>query len=632
MTWFTDLIRTLFGTLDSIIYNFVNYEYITFINISQLTILNNESFNTFAERIYALVGVFMLFKLAFSLLAMLVNPDSTKDSNKGVGKIIQRVLISLVLLVMVPTFFEYAYKIQTIVLQQNILANIILGGDYNDDNGETKTREELLEERQAALENGGKQMGFAVLNAFLTPKYKELAFPESEKEQAKEILGQELYDSAYTPYLQVRKDLDVDGLLELKNIKDEDGEYVFSYNYFISTIAGFFVAWVMLMFCLEVGVRMVKLTFLQLIAPVPVLSYIEPKTGKILNSWAKECVKTYLDVFVRLLIIYFVIFILSIVIEDGIFTVYRYEMDADASTISMSSYNPSFIETALIVIGFLLFAKEAPRLISDILGIKMKSDFTLNPFSKLQSVPGLGWAGSQLYGRAAGAITAARNDHTGMPVASFFQGWNKAGSALRGKVSFMGNKPNQAPVHSRQIGRDAAYELVGGDKDKVYSPMANLNKGKAEQLIKDLKDNKKSIQSKINDFDLELSAYQRQYQEAMSKGDKKAAQVAYANYTNINKQKFTAQKHLGNIEDQIKDIKKRYHIDDSDKDAIKNAVAYAKTGGSVDETESKTINKKTEDSSFSHLNSEQQQYVKDQMDNVSKKVNEYNKKNDINNQ
>ena len=61
-------------------------------------------------------------------------------------------------------------------------------------------------------------------------------------------------------------------------------------------------------------------------------------------------------------------------------------------------------------------------------------------------------------------------------------------------------------------------------------------------------------------------------------------------------------------------------------------MAYAKTGGSVDETESKTINKKTEDSSFSHLNSEQQQYVKDQMDNVSKKVNEYNKKNDINNQ
>ena len=632
MTWFTDLIRTLFGTIDSIIYNFVNYEYITFINISQLTILDNEAFSTFAERIYALVGVFMLFKLAFSLLAMLVNPDSTKDSNKGVGKIVQRILISLVLLVMVPTFFEYAYKIQTVVLQQNILANIILGGDYTDENGEEKTREEILEERQNALENGGKQMGFAVLNAFLTPKYQELALPESEKEQAKEILGEELYDSAYTPYLQARKDMDVDGLLELKNIKDEDGEYVFTYNYFISTIAGFFVAWVMLMFCLEVGVRMVKLTFLQLIAPVPVLSYIDPKTGKVFSSWVKECVKTYLDVFVRLLIIYFVIFILSIVIEDGIFTVYRYEMDANASTISMTSYNPSFIETALIVIGFLLFAKEAPRLINDILGIKMKSDFTLNPFSKLQSVPGLGWAGSQLSGRTAGAITAARNDHTGMPVASFFQGWNKAGSALRGKVSFLGNKPNQAPVHSRQIGRDAAYELVGGDKDKVYSPMANLNKGKAEQVIKDLKDNKKSIQSKINDFDLELSAYQRQYQEAMSKGDKKAAQVAYANYTNINKQKFTAQKHLGNIEDQIKDIKKRYHIDDSDKDAIKNAVAYAKTGETVDETVSKTIDKKSEDDSFKHLNPEQQQYVKDQMDNVSKKVNEYNKKNDINNQ
>lgn len=576
MTWFTDLIRTLFGTLDSIIYNFVNYEYVTFVNISQLTLLNNEDFSVFAERIYALIGVFMLFKLAFSLLGMLVNPDSVNDSKQGLGKIIQRILISLVLLVLVPYIFEYAYKVQTIILEQNILANIVLGGSYNSEDDANKTREEILAERQDAFENGGKQMGFAVLSAFLSPKYDALAIPESDKENAKKILGEELYNDAYTPYLEARKEMDVDKLLDLKNEKDSDGEYVFTYNYFISTIAGVFVAWVMLMFCLEVGIRMVKLTFLQLIAPVPVLSYIDPKTGKVFSSWTKECIKTYLDVFLRLLIIFFVIFILSIIIKDGIFNVYRYQYDTASNAITMNEYRPTLIETALIVIGFLLFAKEAPRLIMDILGVNRKNEFTMNPFSKLQSVPGLGWAGSQLAGRTAGALTAAKNDQTGMPVASFFQGWNKAGNSLKGKVSFMGNKATQSPVRSMHIGREAGFELVGGDKDKVYSPIANLNRRKAESEIKNLKDNvKKPIQNRINDLDLQLGAYQKQYNDALSKGDTAGAKEAYDKYTAINKQRFEAQKHLSNVDDQIKDIKKRYHIDDSDQNAMSKATAYA---------------------------------------------------------
>ena len=56
MGWFDDLIRSFFGMLDSIVYKFINYEYKTFVNISQLTLLDNEAFNEFAQRIYTLIG------------------------------------------------------------------------------------------------------------------------------------------------------------------------------------------------------------------------------------------------------------------------------------------------------------------------------------------------------------------------------------------------------------------------------------------------------------------------------------------------------------------------------------------------------------------------------------------------
>lgn len=400
MNWFNDLIRNFFGWIDSIIYGLVDGEYKTFINISQLTLLDNQAFDVFAQRVYTLIGIFMLFKLAFSLLEMLVSPDVLTDKNKGLGKIVQRVLISLILIVSTPFIFNYAFKIQNVVLGQNILANIILGGGY-------ETAEVSEDDAQTTIQNtysnGGKLMGFSVLNAFLSPKYTALAYPESEAQAAKDVLGEDLYNKAYVPYLEARKSTDINKLLDLKNVKN-DGEYVFNYSFFVSTLAGAFVAWIMLTFCIDIGVRMVKLTFLQLIAPIPILSYIDPKTTKVFSSWTKECVKTYLDVFLRLLIIYFVIFILSIIMKDGLLNVYRYEWNITTGDLVTADYSPTFFETALVVIGLLMFAKQAPGLITDILGIKMSGDFTMNPLKKLSQSP---YAAAALGGLGGAALGAA---------------------------------------------------------------------------------------------------------------------------------------------------------------------------------------------------------------------------------
>ena len=54
---------------------------------------------------------------------------------------------------------------------------------------------------------------------------------------------------------------------------------LFNYTPIISSICAGIVAWIILL-CIDVSVRVVKLGFLQLIAPIPIISYIDPQSSK----------------------------------------------------------------------------------------------------------------------------------------------------------------------------------------------------------------------------------------------------------------------------------------------------------------------------------------------------------------
>lgn len=57
-------------------------------------------FEQFTTLVYVLAGVFMLFRVTISLLQMLVNPDQINDKKVGAGKVITRVITSIVLLML----------------------------------------------------------------------------------------------------------------------------------------------------------------------------------------------------------------------------------------------------------------------------------------------------------------------------------------------------------------------------------------------------------------------------------------------------------------------------------------------------------------------------------------------------
>ena len=161
--------------------------------------------------------------------------------------------------------------------------------------------------------------------------------------------------------------------------------YIFVYKFFLSTIAGILCFFLLLSLTFDVATRVFKLLILRLVSPVAILSYIDSKTEKTFNNWVKAVGTTYADLFIRLTIVSFVLLLITL-IPNVKFNVYS----GDASAMA------KIFARIVLYLGLLFFAREAPKFITETLGIDSKDSKGL--FS------GLGKAAATVVG----GITTAR--------------------------------------------------------------------------------------------------------------------------------------------------------------------------------------------------------------------------------
>lgn len=343
-----NFLQPFFYWLDKIIYGFIQDLYALFFQISNVSLLSDTTVANFAQRIYVIIGVFMLFKVAISLITMLVSPDSM---SKGGPTLIKRIVIALVLLVLTPNIFTLGYRIQSYIIQDNVLGNLILGASSD------------TERVENAYVNGGQTIALQVFKGFFHPK--STADNSVEVKTPADCENAEEDDEACT-YATAES---------IEDLEDLIGSDNYSYSFLISTIAGGFVAWMILMYCFDLAVRAVKLSFLQLIAPVPILANIEESKGSsIFKNWVSQSVSCFLSIFIRLITIYFIIFVISELV--GINGLGYYTFDAELGDfVYMSGYS-NWLLSAFVIIGLLLFAKQVPQLIEDITGIKSEKAFS----------------------------------------------------------------------------------------------------------------------------------------------------------------------------------------------------------------------------------------------------------------
>lgn len=311
--WFIDLLRTIFIFLDGIIYPLIGTVYDLLMSIANTNIFTEDIIDLFAEKVYALLGIFMLFKVSFSILTYIVNPDQFSDKSKGFSKMISNIVITLILLVITPWIFRQAMDIQRIVLKDNIIGKVFTSSTLSD----------------VEFDMAGDTMAYETLRAFYylntedddTNSCNDLVLgnvisDESIKSQCATYMGTSLetftkYQDIFT-ISQSSKNVEYYLNQDLAKQLNSKGHYVMNYIPLVSTVAGAFIFWILLLFCLDVAVRSIKLGFLRMVAPVPIISRIDPKKGQdTFNKWVKACTSTYLDLFIRLLAINFAVFVIT---------------------------------------------------------------------------------------------------------------------------------------------------------------------------------------------------------------------------------------------------------------------------------------------------------------------------------
>ncbi len=441
--------RILFFMLDEVIYGLIDDFYALLLQLCRTSIFTQDVISEFAKRVYALVGIFMLFKVTLSIITYILNPDDFSDKEKGFTSIIKHVILSLVLVVITPYIFSEAYDLQTIILEDNTIMNVVFG-----------TPAEAHMPNTSYVESAGNKIQFTIMYAFAQPNiddfytdsntnlascattykkdsngnYEFRALPKYDIEVAsaceagKSCFIYELnpdcfgsynadndtYENGplYNAFNKYESEDSISGSTVYQNYAqgvaqqsfnmffrkdiilatvDTDGtkRYIIDYKFGISTAVGIGVLYLLLLFCIDIAVRSVKLGFLQMIAPIPIISYCDPKSKKdgMFSKWLKMCTSTYLELFFRLFALYFGIYVISLI---GTFKDVITNQKVDG-----------FFVSVFMIIGILIFVKQLPKILEDSLGIKGSGKFQLNPFKKLEDEA---LFGKNITGGAAGLL------------------------------------------------------------------------------------------------------------------------------------------------------------------------------------------------------------------------------------
>ena len=431
--WFTDILNMFFTFLDRIVYGLITFLYQLLLYLANLDLFGMSDLSNpdnvitnFSSRVYALLGIFMLFKISFSILQYMVNPDDFSDKGKGFGKMVTNVLISLCLIVAVPYIFSLAFEAQGTILKSNFLGQLILGNTTTSGESTSESlkdmnlNEEMAEDLQFLVYGSFFSVDSSVTDKCSSgPVLGTKSMAQNEgclkylAERFESVGGENKlgdFFAAGVPDSTARR---FDAFGEVVNIKTEDNKYLFKYMPVISTVAGGFVVVMLLSFCIDVAVRIIKLGFLEIIAPIPIISYMDPKqSGKdgMLGRWGSECFKTYLSLFIRLAIIYFAFFVVDLVANQI--------LASSTDQIYLNEQAPTglmavFVQV-MVILGVFMFAKEVPKLLENLIpGMQGAGSLNINPLKKINESPlaagALAFGGAAIGGAAANAIATGKN-------------------------------------------------------------------------------------------------------------------------------------------------------------------------------------------------------------------------------
>lgn len=415
--WISEGIVNFLLNLDAMIYNLIRYIYNIFLYLAKLNLFETSDYIEIVNRIYVVLGVVMLFILAYSLLKAVINPDDFSKGDSAVPSIIKNLVISLVIIVILPTVFTVAFNIQAAVLNNDFIGKLILG-----EAGET----------WETKENGGNTIAVATFKAFFHPNEDkcEGLSPDECLEKVSEncnFLCLNHWDGREMKLKDAFDEIEKGASFSvLTNFSSAADDREINYNYIISTIVGLVLCVMLLSYCVDMGIRVVKLIFYQLIAPIPVICRVIPGKKKVFDEWVKQTVGTFIDVFIKVAIMYLGVYVIELVVNKLI------NNPQSVPGFTQLGITTRMFVVVFLILGIVLFIKEAPKLLKDIFGIDLGG-------GSFKRMLGLGAAGIAGFG---GLFTTGARNMFGAVAQGQKDGlskgriaWNAARSAVAGGAS-----------------------------------------------------------------------------------------------------------------------------------------------------------------------------------------------------
>ena len=403
-------IRSIFIVFDLGIYYLLRFVYELFFNIATFNIVDRELIFHLFSRVQLIIGVFMVFQLTMTIIKGIVNPDSFTDTKSGAGNLVMRIMVSLTLLALIVPLnissprneyekqinnngilFGTLYSLQYRVLSNNTLGKLILGDDA--------TNYTSSDPDNDSLSDFANKFTSVIVKSFY-----QLNVDEDGNYVCSDGFDDEYNDEDVSPFTIITH-----GVTTCDSTLGIGGSYALSMS-ILSTLAGGIIAVLLFMMTFNVAKRVFQLAALQLMAPIPIISYMDPKGSKdgAFNSWLKLLGKTYLELFIQLAVIYFAIGMINSFIlrfpdlllqsgENAFSDPFSGTIEVLSLTTSVASpLGPGLIKWTfiIVVISLFVFAKDAPKFFKQMLGIK---DDGAGFFSAFGTAMGFGIA-------AAGAI------------------------------------------------------------------------------------------------------------------------------------------------------------------------------------------------------------------------------------
>ena len=386
--------------IDNLIYSLIAFSYQLFKIIAKASLYNSENadITTMVNRISIILGIGMLFILAYNIILNIMNPDKiSAGGDKSMQGILKNAVIAIVMLTAYSMVFTYMTKIQNHIIDDQVIENIILGTG----NGSSELREDSM----------GSKVAVQIFTAFFYPINDNGDYVDCWKDSSLDVC--EAYKTGVTN-AQTGTISDLAKNSTLFDSLKKDTPHI-NYLYIISSISGVVALLMFVSYVFDIGIRVAKMAFLQIIAPIPIMAYIVKPSGGVFSKWLDNLIKTYLSLFMRLITIYFAMFLINILATSvgnntgGVF----------GNSEGVNGF-VKLLANVVLIIGVLLFAKDAPKLLENLLGTTFGDGGGFSPksiakkLSGVREAPGVGGIigkgldkANQGIGAAAGAAGGA---------------------------------------------------------------------------------------------------------------------------------------------------------------------------------------------------------------------------------